>query len=257
MRAARSPSGRAALLALAVVCALPGLARAQAAAPAAPEPPPRLEASGQFAFLDTRGNADTQSLGAGGELVFRPAPWTYNAKVVFAQTETEDEVSARSFAGLFRASRALNARLSAYGQYDFLRDVFAGVEQRHILEGGASYLAIDAPPHRLRFDAGLGYLYEERPDDHFDSLTLSLGAAYRLAISSSSELTYEPRFLLPFADSDAWKFDQNVALAAALNSILSLKLAHTVRYSADPPEGFDTTDRIMSISVVARLRRPR
>ena len=48
-----------------------------------------------------------------------------------------------------------------------------------------------------------------------------------------------------------------VALAAALNSILSLKLSHTLRYSADPPEGFETTDTIMSISVLAKLRRPR
>jgi putative salt-induced outer membrane protein YdiY len=245
------------LLALTTVFAMqPARALAQAA-PAAPEPPPRLEASGQFGFLDTRGNADTQSLGAGGDLVLRTAPWTYAAKAIFAQTETEDEVSARSFAGLFRASRAINDRLSVYGQYDYLRDAFAGVEQRHILEGGASYLAVDAAPHRLRLDTGLGYLYEEQPDDHFDSLTLSLGAAYRLAISSTSELTYEPRFLLPFADTAAWKFNQNVALAAALNSILSLKLSHTVRYSADPPEGFETTDTIMSISIVAKLRRPR
>jgi putative salt-induced outer membrane protein len=232
-------------------------AQTQPPAPAPEPPPPRLEASGQFAFLSTRGNADTQSLGAGGDLIFRPDPWTYRAKAVFAQTETEDEVSARSFAGLFRASRAVNTRLSFYGQYDFLRDVFAGVEQRHILEGGASYLAVDAPPHRLRLDAGLGYLYQEQPEDHFDSMTLSLGAAYRLAISSTSELTYEPRFLLPFADTGAWKFDQNAALAVALNSILSLKVSHTIRYSADPPEGFDTTDTIMAVSIVAKLQRPR
>jgi hypothetical protein len=30
-----------------------------------------------------------------------------------------------------------------------------------------------------------------------------------------------------------------------------------VRYSAEPPEGFDTTDAIMAVSLVARLRRPR
>lgn len=249
------------MLALATFFAVrPVAAQAQPPAPApapAPEPPPRFEASGQFTFLNTRGNADTQSLGAGGDAIFRPDPWTYRAKAVFAQTETEDELSARSFAGLFRASRALNPRLSLYGQYDFLRDRFAGVEQRHIVEGGASYLAVDAAPHRLRLDAGLGYLYEEQPDDHFDSLTLSLGAAYRLAISSTSELTYEPRFLLPFSDTGAWKFDQNAALAVALNTILALKLSHTIRYSADPPEGFDTTDTIMAVSIVAKLTRPR
>ena len=106
------------------------------APPAPPQPPPRLEASAQFTFLDTSGNASSQSLGAGGLLVWRPDPWTYSAKAIFAQAETDNELSARSFAGLFRSSRALNERLSVDGHNDFLRDVFAGVEQRHVIEGG-------------------------------------------------------------------------------------------------------------------------
>jgi putative salt-induced outer membrane protein YdiY len=230
------------------------IASAQAPAPP-PEPPPRVEASAQFAFLDTRGNASTQSLGAGGEAIWRPAPWTYAAKAVFAQLESEDELSARSFAALFRASRALNARLSIYGQYDFLRDVFAGVEQRHITEAGVSYLVLETARHRLRADAGLGYLYERGPDEHFDSITLSPAAAYRFAISETSEFTYTPRFLLTLADGEAWKFGQEAALAVAINTFLSLKLAHTVRYSNAPPLGFDTTDTIMAISLVAKMKR--
>ena len=246
----------AALLVL-LACSHPALA--QTPAPAAPpEPPPRLEASAQFAFLDTRGNATAQSLGTGGDLVWRPDPWTYNAKAIFAQTESEGELDARSFAGLFRASRALNERWSVYGQYDFLRDVFAGVEQRHIVEGGLSYLVLKEEPQMLRFDAGLGYLYENRPNDaQFDSATLSLGALYRYAFSTTSEFRYEPRFLLTLADADAWKFDQTAALAVAINTFLSLKVAHTIRYSASPPEGFDKTDTIMAVSLVAKVKRPR
>jgi putative salt-induced outer membrane protein YdiY len=230
---------------------------APAQAPATPkEPPPRLEASAQFTFLDTRGNAPAQSLGAGGDFTSRPDPWTYSAKATFAQSESDDELTARSFAGLFRASRKIDERLSAYGQYDFLRDVFAGVEQRHIVEGGLSYIAVNAAPHRLRLDAGLGYLHEERPDEDIDSATVSLGAAYRLQISPTSEFTYEPRYLLPLADTGAWKFDQDVALKVALNTILSLKVAHTLRYSARPAAGFKTTDTIMAVSLVAKVRRP-
>lgn len=224
---------------------------------AAPEPPPRLEASAQFTFLDTSGNASSRSLGTGGTLVWRPGPWTHSAKAIFAQAETDDELSARSFAGLFRSARALNERLSVYGQYDFLRDVFAGVEQRHVIEGGASYLTLDTPRHRLRFDAGLGYLYERNPEDNFDSMTLSAASAYRLGISETSEFTYQPRFLIPLADTGAWKFDQDTALTVAINTVVSLKLAHTLRYSADPPEGFETADRILAISVVAKMRRPK
>jgi len=240
---------------LLLVGAAPAFAQAPAPAPP-PEPPPRLEASAQFTFLDTSGNSSSQSLGAGGDVVWRPAPWTYTAKAIFAQAEDDDVLSARSFAGLFRASRALNERLSVYGQYDFLRDVFAGVEQRHVIEGGVSYLAVDRAPHRLRLDAGLGYLHEEHPEDELDSATLSLGAGYRLQISPTSELTYEPRYLLPFAETGDWKFDQDVALKVGLNSVLSLKVSHTLRYTAEPPEGFEKTDRILAVSIVAKMKRP-
>ena len=187
------------LLAVTLMYAKAASAQQQPAPP--PEPPPRLEASAQVTFVSTRGNASAQTLGAGGDMTWRPDPWTYTAKALFAQAETDDELTARSLASLFRASRAIGERLSVYGQYDFLRDVFAGIEQRHVVEGGVSYLVRDVRPHRLRLDAGLGYLYEERPDDHLDSVTLSLGAAYRFNISATSEFTYEPRFLLPFADT--------------------------------------------------------
>jgi putative salt-induced outer membrane protein YdiY len=222
-----------------------------------PEPPPRLEASAQFTFVGTQGNASSQSLGVGGDLIWRPDPWTYSAKAIFAQSESDEELTARSLAATFRAARALNERWLGYSQYDFLRDRFAGVEQRHVIEGGLSYLALREAPHRLRLDMGLGYLYERQPDEHFDSATLSLGAAYRFLIAAASEFTYEPRFLLPFVETDAWKFNQDAALTVALTTILSLKVAHTVRYSAEPPPGFETTDTIMAVSLVAKVRRPK
>lgn len=226
------------------------------AAPPAPEPPPRLEATGQFTFLGTSGNTSTHSLGTGGDVILRTDPWTYNGKVLFAEADRDEDLIARSFVGRFRASRKIDDRLSAYGQYDFLHDTFAGVDQRHIEEGGISYQAVDWAPHRLRVDAGLGYLYEARPDGHFDSAMLSLGAAYRLAISTTGELTYEPRFLLTLVDLGATRYDQVAALSVALNTILSLKLTHTIRYSAAPAPGFKSTDTIAGVSLVAKVRRP-
>jgi putative salt-induced outer membrane protein YdiY len=142
------------------------LAQQQPGAP--PPPPPRLEATAQFSFLDTNGNADTQSLGAGGNLTWRPDPWTYSTKLIFAQTESDD---------------------------------------------------------------------------------------YRLAISTTSEFTYEPRFLQPLADASTSRFEHTAALTVALNTILSLKLPHILRYSAEPPAGFDTTDSITAVSLVAKVLR--
>jgi putative salt-induced outer membrane protein len=256
MRLTRLPL-HSGLLLIFIFCA--GLAAAQTPAPgpapATPPPPPRLDVSGQFSFLDTQGNASSQSLGAGGEVNWRPDPWIYSAKAAFAQTKSDDELSARSLTTLFRATRLLTPRLALFGQYDFLRDLFAGVEQRHIIQGGVSYLAYDAHRQRLRLDAGLGYLHERDVNDSRDTATIPLGAAYHIDISKTSEFNYEPRFLLTLADAGAWKFDQQVSLTAALNSILSVKLSHTLRYSARPPVGFKSTDTISAVSLVAKFSR--
>jgi putative salt-induced outer membrane protein YdiY len=254
MTTRRTPLIRyASSLIVALFAHVPLLSAQQPGAP--PAPPPRLEATAQFTFLDTKGNTETQSLGTGGSLIWRPDPWTYSTKLIFAQTESDDELSARSVAGGFRAARALNPRLSVFGQYDYLRDVFAGIDQRHVTEGGLSFLTFETGLHRLRTDVGVGYLNEHRPDDTLNAATLSLAAAYRLAVSANSEFTYDPRFLQPLADAGGSKFDHTAALSVALNTILSLKLSHILRYSAEPPIGFDTTDSITAVSLVAKVLR--
>jgi putative salt-induced outer membrane protein YdiY len=100
-------------------------------------------------------------------------------------------------------------------------------------------------------------LNERRPTETFESATFSLAAAYKLAISSTSEFTYDPRYLQPLADAGAAKFEHLAALNVALNSILSLKLSQILRYSAAPPVGFDSTDSITAVSLVAKVLRPR
>ncbi len=249
------------LVALALLLlAVPRGAVAQPPAPTPPEPPPpRVEASAQFTFLDTHGNATSQALGAGLDAVWRPDPWTYTAKAVFARTESDDSLTARSTTALLRAARALGGRLSGFGQYDYLRDEFAGVEHRHVIGAGLGYAAVDTRRQKLRLDAGVGYLTEQRPAPtaDFDAATLTLGAAYRFVISPTSDLTYEPAYLLPFDETDAWRFNHAAALTVAMTSVLSLRLSHVLRYAAEPPPGFKTTDSIMAVSLVAKVRRPR
>jgi putative salt-induced outer membrane protein YdiY len=235
------------------LAALPGRASAQAAQP--PEPPPRFEGSAGFAFLQTTGNADSRSIGSEGHMTWHPDPWIYSVKAAFAQVKDNGTVSAKSITALARAARKLSERMTIFGQYDYLQDEFAGVNDRNIVEIGASYLAVSRAPHRLRLDAGLGYLDERGREESFASTVLDLAAACKLTISEATEILYEPRFLLPFRDGSAWRFDQLAALTTALNSFLSLKVSHTVRYSHQPPEGFDTTDTIMGVSLVAKIKR--
>jgi putative salt-induced outer membrane protein YdiY len=230
----------------------PGPFDAQASAPV--EPPGPFEASGHVAFVQTRGNTATQSLGAGGDLVWRPNQWTEFVKAAFAQAESGDALTARSVTALDRLSRPIGARLSTYGQYDFYRNLFSGVEQRHVAEGGVSYLLVQMAHQRVRLDAGLGYLDEHRPKERLQSASFAPAAEYRLVISPTSQFSYTPRFVFLFSDATAWKFDGDMALTAALNSVLAIKLSHMLRYSNRPSEGFERTDSTLSASLVIKMR---
>jgi len=182
--------------------------RASAQAPAAPEPPPKLEATAQASALATTGNASAQSLGFAGDVVARPGLWIHSGKATFAQTRDDEGLEARSIATLFRSERTLSPRLSAFGQYDFLRDLFAGIEQRHTTAGGLSFLAINSAAHKLRLDGGIGYQHESRLNaEDTDSAVLLGGLVYRWKISMNSEIVEEVYFILPVQHSDEWKID--------------------------------------------------
>jgi len=241
-------------LLLVLVLALPTVARAQpAAAPPAP-PPPLVEGTVDFSFVSTTGNTDTQSIGLSGDVIYRPAPWEIRNRAVFVRAEDEGEVSAQSLAYLFRASRKLAPRVSVYGQYDYARDTFAGFEHRNGVTGGVEYLLIDAAPHSLKVSGGLGYVNEQRlAGEDVSTGALDIGWAYKLTISATADFTDDFRWVESFYDSSDWRISHVAALTARVHSFLSLKVSHTTRYVNFPPAGFDNTDTIAAVALVAKF----
>ncbi len=228
-------------------------AYAQTPAPAQP-PPPLREGSAEFAFVGTSGNSDTQTIGAGGEFIYRPAPWELKTTVKYVRNESEDELKAQSFLAVFRAQRSLTPKLAAYGQYGYQRDRFAGILNRNAVEGGLAYTWVDRDPHKLVVDAGLGYAHEGRlTGEDLSTATLATGAAYRLKFSENSELTEDGRFVFSLSDGDDWRFANLVAVTAKMTTIFSLKVSNGIRYVNAPVIGFDSTDIITAVALVAKF----
>jgi putative salt-induced outer membrane protein YdiY len=245
---------RKTLLLCALLC-LPRPALAQApAAPTAPPPPPKQEGSAEFAFVGTTGNASTQTIGLNGEFIVRPDQWVITNKASFVRNESESELTAENFGYLFRAARAISPRLSAFGEYAYFRDQFAGVLHRNSLVGGVSYKVIDLPKHLFFTDAGLGYVNEKRAaGDDVSSATWSLGAGYKWKISPTAEFSEDIRMTGLFADANDWRLLQAAAVTAQLTKTFSLKLANTIRYAHEPVPGFKNTDTNTSVALVAKF----
>jgi putative salt-induced outer membrane protein YdiY len=170
------------------------------------------------------------------------------------RNESESELKAESVALTTKAARTLTPRTSAFGRYAYLHDRFAGIESRNGVEGGLAYAAIDRVPHRLVVDGGLGYAHESRVvGSNLSTATLPAGALYTLKISDTAKVTDDGRFVLSLSDSDDWRFANVASVEAKIATVLSLKLSNTVRFVNAPVPGFEKTDTITAIALVARF----
>jgi putative salt-induced outer membrane protein len=220
-----------------------------------PPPPPKQEGTAELAFVGTTGNSREQTLSAGAEYIARPTNWLFRNRFNVVRGDTDGVLSTESWLYGFRSERALTARASAFGEYVYFRDQFAGIDPRNSVTGGLMLTVIKADKQTLSADAGLGYLNEQRlAGDDVSSGTYSGGAAYKLKFSDTAELTDELRVLGAFYLADDWRLSNTVAVTAKLASKFSLKFSSTVRHMNFPPPGYHSTDTTTSIALVAAFK---
>ena len=227
----------------------PRLAQAQP-----PPPPPPQEGAAEFSFVGTSGNAATSALGLGGEYIVRRTPWVFRGRVNYVRNESDDELNAQAFKTVLRTTRTLNPRLAAFGEYGYLHDRFAGIESRNTIDGGITYAVVRPQPHQLDVDAGFGYAHENRlvADDISTGQAL-LGGHYKLTLSETAEITDDVSLNFSLSDSSDWRTGNTAALTVKIAAIFSLKLSNVLRYVNAPVEGFETTDTLTSIALVAKF----
>jgi putative salt-induced outer membrane protein len=225
-----------------------------AQAPPAAEPPPRWERKAEVSMVATSGNSDTQTAGLGASVIYRPGVWTTEAKAAFVRSEAENVETARTFTADLRQGRSLNPRVDVFGRFGFLANEFAGVDARSTIDGGIGYKLLLGPIHTVRVDAGLGYSHENRvtgPDLSF--ALANFGAGYKWQISKTADFTESALFTASLDDGEDWRFGNALALTAAITSVFSLKASHEVKHVNAPVPGFEKTDTLTSIALVAKF----
>jgi putative salt-induced outer membrane protein YdiY len=217
-----------------------------------PPPPPKpREGKAEFAFVSTTGNASSQTIGASGEIIFRPPQWVVEGRAAFVRNEADQEVSAKSFATRGRVARVLSRGCSCFGQHSYYRDLFAGVEHRNTTEGGLSYLLVETARQTLYADAGIGYLNEQRiANESLSTAVASTGGRYKLKLSETSDITEDLLTSFDLSEKGTWRLYQAIALTAKVAAPLSLKLSNVVRYVGEPVPGFEQTDTVTSAALV-------
>jgi putative salt-induced outer membrane protein YdiY len=82
---------------------------------------------------------------------------------------------------------------------------------------------------------------------------LLAGTGYKLKISATTDLTEDLRYEQSLAAGDQWRLDNAVSVVTKITSIFSLKVSNVIRYANAPVPGFETTDTVTSVALVAKF----
>lgn len=219
-----------------------------------PTPTPLWAAKGELSFVATSGNTDTQTIGAGAEVEYRPSPWAVLFKTSFVRSEAEDEENARSLTAMLRGSRALSPRLELFARAEYLQNEFAGIEGRYSGEGGAAYAIFPDPPNKLKTEVGLGYTREQRTvGEDLSFPTARAAFLYEWQISKTAVYSEELSFLANLEEGSDWRIANTGSLTAEIVRAIAVKLSFAILYSNEPVPGFRKRDTLTSAAIVVKL----
>lgn len=222
-------------------------------AKAAP-PPPRWERSAEFSLLATGGNTDTQTLGAGGSLVWRPGLWTTRGRAAYVRSVTADAVTAESLVAEIRQSRALSPRADVFARLEYLVDRFAGIDNRTTVDAGFGWRLVNAPPHTLKVDGGFGATRESRLAGGRETFaSAATTASYTWRFSPTTALSNQATLTADVTALDNWRLQNGLNLTLGMTRLLSVRLAHELKRVNRPVPGFRTTDTLLSAALVAKF----
>lgn len=240
------------LLIVSALLASPALG--QGAAPA----PPLWSGEAGLSYVQTSGNSDSATLGAGLKLLRESGPWKVGFAGAFVRTETDDVKSAEKLDALLRAERALGERFAVYGQGSYLRDVFAGIDGQETFESGGLYKLAIGPRHFFSLSGALAYTAEQRAEPNPDRNFVGgrAGLSYKWQISANAAFTEDLSYLQSFKDSADGRILQKATITANINKIFAIKLGQELLYYRDPVPGKKSTDNTILASIVAKWPAP-
>jgi putative salt-induced outer membrane protein len=216
------------------------------------EAEPMWKGSLGLSWVATTGNTDTSSIGVDFALDRKPEPWGLSFVARGNRADDQGELTAENYLVSARGVRALAKRWEVFGGLAWAKDPFAGFDSQTVASAGGTYKAVESERHRLSFDMGLAYTWEDRvpPDEDVDFAGGVLGVAWEYKLGASSKLVERLALLPNFDDSDDWRLNSTTTIEAAINDWLALRFGYDIRHRNQPIGDSDSTDTTSTASVV-------
>jgi putative salt-induced outer membrane protein len=155
---------------------------------------------------------------------------------------------------------------SAYISCGYLKDRFAGIEQRTYEGVGIGYTFLNTEKTILKAEAGLLYVNEDytcsvhtvaklsgQPIDDTDYLSGRGYGEYEYKFNEKSRFKQTLEYLYDFDESENWNGISETSIISSLSSIFSLKTSYTIKYDNLPVAGLEKRDTILGVTLLINL----
>jgi putative salt-induced outer membrane protein len=207
----------------------------------------------EFTLVDTGGNTDVTTIAGKNTLKYDfTDKWIASWVIGGLYSKDHGIRTAERYYSDLRLDYLYTDRLYFYGLAGWLKDTFAGIDNRYYGGPGAGYKFLTGPRHFLLGELGLNYAKEDYTDGtDGDFLQGRAFGQYAWAFTDKTRFSQDLEFLYDFSDSENYGINSITALTTALNSFLSLKASYTIRYDNEPvPDNLRKTDTILAIALV-------
>lgn len=206
--------------------------------PAAPPEPPRPWAGSVAAGLAvTGGNTDTTTTNFAFDVQTDKTKRNVFRAEGLNLRSTQDGTSIVDRTNLaIRDEYGLTARSYAFGQFQYLRDVFKNIDYLVAPTVGVGYKLVNSPATTLSVDSSVGAVLEKNPArDRTSSGAVTLGEKFSHKLSASATITQTFAGLWKTSDFDDALYLFGAGLATSITPRTQIKVEFLDTYKSRPP----------------------
>lgn len=241
--------------------------------------------SADFGLVLTTGNSQNLNFALGNKFKFSwsNAELTFDAGALRNENTATDytfdgttltktktkAVTAESYLAAVKYRQNVTPRFYWFTEAAWVRNTFAGIDQRYLAGGGVGYALVKDGRNLLRGEVAADYTHQSpsATDENYASLHLFLGYEYK--ISDTAKLTEDLNLFDNLQTTDDWRGSSVTAVTASLTSKLAIKVSYSVLYVNKPPTlevpdtvapigpgkivAFDKTDTILAATLVVNF----
>jgi putative salt-induced outer membrane protein len=210
------------------------------------------------------GNTETETANAKALFANEIGLWKHTLGAAALYASDQGTTTAQRWEVSEQSDYNFNPRTFWFGAVRYEDDEFSGFEYQATVSTGIGRKFIDTAATKFVGTAGVGYKSFETRDtfDEDTGVLLAMGesdseAVFRGTLDFEHAFTDTTKLIDKFiieAGSTNTFAQNDLSLQVKMTDVLALAVGYSVRHNTDPPLGFEKTDTLTTINLVAEIK---